>query len=401
MVKSFPMKKGLNRFLFLTSIFLLTPIIVRGQEENTPENLKKWELNGYIKDMVSLNFTPDSTLVDNLIHNRLNFKWYPNENLSIVVEMRNRIFTGDLVKSIPQYSSFIDTNNDYFDLSVIPLDKNNLVMHSMIDRAYVEWTNEHWEIRAGRQRINWGTNVVWNPNDLFNAYSFFDFDYEERPGSDALRVTKYIGFASSVEVAVKMADHHSNLVAAGLWKFNQWNYDFQLLSGVANGDFTLGAGWAGNIGNAGFKGEMTYFTPYENTPGVNTAFLGAFTVDYSFGNSSYLLGSYLFNSDGVTSLNTQSTFLLSNQTLTARNLMPFRHSTIIQYSYQVHPLINTSLAIMNFPGDNALFINPGISMSMTKNLDLSLISQFFLNEDINNDYKAIAKLLFTRIKWSF
>ena len=37
-------------------------------------------------------------------------------------------------------------------------------------------------------------NLVWNPNDLFNAFSFVDFDYEERPGSDALRIQKYTGY---------------------------------------------------------------------------------------------------------------------------------------------------------------------------------------------------------------
>ena len=35
---------------------------------------------------------------------------------------------------------------------------------------------------AGRQRINWGQTFVWNVNDVFNAYSYFDFDYKERPG---------------------------------------------------------------------------------------------------------------------------------------------------------------------------------------------------------------------------
>ncbi|MCG8318265.1 MAG: hypothetical protein MI921_02070 [Cytophagales bacterium] len=40
----------------------------------------------------------------------------------------------------------------------------------------------------GKHRINWGKSYVWNPNDVFNAYSFFDFDYEERRGTDALLI---------------------------------------------------------------------------------------------------------------------------------------------------------------------------------------------------------------------
>ena len=48
-------------------------------------------------------------------------------------------------------------------------------------------------LRIGRQRINWGVNLAWNPNDLFNAYSLIDFDYQERPGSDAIRFQYYMG----------------------------------------------------------------------------------------------------------------------------------------------------------------------------------------------------------------
>lgn len=33
--------------------------------------------------------------------------------------------------------------------------------------------------------------MAWNPNDWFNTYNYFDFDYEERPGTDAIRVRVY------------------------------------------------------------------------------------------------------------------------------------------------------------------------------------------------------------------
>ena len=43
-------------------------------------------------------------LNENLIHNRLNFKGYVNENITFAAEFRNRLFTGDMVKSGNSYS---------------------------------------------------------------------------------------------------------------------------------------------------------------------------------------------------------------------------------------------------------------------------------------------------------
>jgi len=126
----------------------------------------------------------------------------------------------------------------------------------MIDRLYLDYTSGNWQFRVGRQRINWGINTAWNPNDIFNAYSFTDFDYEEKPGSDAILAKYYINYASSIEIAVKAFDDWEKAVAGMLFSWNQWNYDFQLLAGYMQNNLVGGGGWAGNLWNAGFKGEI-------------------------------------------------------------------------------------------------------------------------------------------------
>jgi len=389
-------------FLFMV-LFTLSPAMAQEEEA---EKQKKWSLQGYVKDMATFNFADDSTLIDNLVHNRLNFEWFPNDKITVHIGMRNRVFTGSLVKAFqPYYAEFVDTGNDYFDMSITWADRKNLVIHSVFDRAYIEWVSGSWEITAGRQRINWGTNVAWNPNDLFNAYSYFDFDYEERPGSDALRVVRYLGVASSIEVAATMADSVGAMVAAGMYRFNKGNYDIQFIGGIAKGDVALGGGWAGNLGNAGFKGEMTYFVPFTDRPGIEAAFAASTGIDYSFKNGMYVLGSYLYNSSGGTSLNSGGIFLFSNQTLSARSLIPFRHSALLMGSYQLHPLINSSLSLMSFPGSTALFINPGLTFSLTQGLDLSTIGQLFFMDKPGGTgttkYGALAKLVYVRLKWGF
>ena len=38
-------------------------------------------------------------LNENLLHNRLNFKGYVNDNITFAAELRNRLFTGDMVQA--------------------------------------------------------------------------------------------------------------------------------------------------------------------------------------------------------------------------------------------------------------------------------------------------------------
>src|SRR5690606_16799016 len=165
---------------------------------------KKLTMNGYLKFLQTVQFQEvgETWLTDNILHNRLNFNWYPVEGLRVNAEVRTRLFYGETVKLIPAYKDFVDDNTGYaFDLSAIWADGQSFFLHSIVDRFNVDWSAGDWQVRLGRQRINWGQTFIWNPNDVFNAYSFFDFVYEERPGSDALLVRRYLGATSSVELA--------------------------------------------------------------------------------------------------------------------------------------------------------------------------------------------------------
>lgn len=388
------------RFAILVMVIILSIDNVKAQDDT--DGLRNWAVNGYLKNLLTFNIVDgfDSVMVDNLLHNRLNFKWYAHDNLTLYLEVRNRVFFGDLVETIPNYADFIDVNDDYLDMSVTAVNTDGLIFHSMVDRAYMEWVNNKWEVRLGRQRVNWGVNLVWNPNDLFNAFSYFDFDYEERPGSDALRVKYYTGFASSLEMAVKAADDSEDFTAAALWKFNKQTYDFQVLAGVSQEDIVAGVGWAGNLKDAGFKGELTYFKSLNNGPGNAEVFLASITVDYSFESSLYLHGSVLFNSDGEKDPATGQFLELGSGKLSTKNLSPYKYSTFTQVSYTFHPLITGGVATMYFPGGQAFFINPTFTFSLKENLDLDAIAQLFFDKQ-TGDLDQEAKLLFLRMKWSF
>ncbi len=163
--------------------------------------------NGYITicNPLCLKKSEAEWTSDNLIHNRLNFKWSHRSNsLNVVVEVRNRIISGESVKIIPGYADMIEADNEFINLSSNLSTGNSYIFNSKVDRAYLDFTKEKFQLRVGRQRINWGQCFTWNPNDLFNAYSFLDFDYAEKPGSDAIRLQYYGNNTSTADFAIKL-----------------------------------------------------------------------------------------------------------------------------------------------------------------------------------------------------
>ncbi len=358
---------------------------------------------GYVKSLQSVVFfrvpplTESLMLSDQLFHNRLNLRYYPSDNWTLVAELRNRVFIGDQVQLDP---AFIETlsraSDDFFDLSAGYRNHKGYALHTAIDRLYADFVAGDWEFRLGRQRINWGIGTIWNPNDIFNAYNFTDFDYEERPGSDALRIRHYFGTAASVELAARAADTWASFSGALLLKMHSGTYDWQVLSGLADNHAVFGGGWAGNLGEASFKGEMAWFVPLTEQGQSSVAI--TMGIDYTFENQLYLNGAALFNSLGSGG-GADATDLFSLE-LSARNLYPYKYSVLFQGVYPVSPLLNAGAVVVYSPGKaHALFITPTMTYSIAENWDLDFVFQIFLQkEDI---YRSPVQAGFLRTKWSF
>ena len=399
-----------NCQFYVTYIALMLSVNQCLHAQDTPA----WHFSGYVKNMQTGVFFNDSYpdlaqfklvdtfLMEELIHQRLNAEWDINESFSFHGAIRNRIIAGDFVRSTPDYIESLDEGvNDFFDLAATPVQSGSALWHTAIDRAYLEFVKGNWEVRLGRQRINWGINAFWNPNDLFNAYAFTDFDYEERPGSDAIRVKYYTGFASSVEVAANVSafDSLDAGTIAGLWKFNKKNYDFQLLTGLSNNNFVVGGGWAGNMKEAGFKGEFSWFKSLDDAQ--KDGFTIATGVDYSFKNSLYFQGGYLYNSLGITETSNNAAFSLFTVKLSAKNLYPYKHTFYVQASYPATPLLNTALSVIYSPNkQHFLFLNPVVTYSIKENWDVDLVGQLLFNK-ADEKYTSPLQALFLRLKFSY
>jgi len=391
----------------LAILLLITGFVVKAQEESP------WQLSGYLKYLASYSqvnkayFPPELhsgtsfNNFDQLLHNRFDLRYYKG-GWTGGIGMRTRLFQGASVEQGESFYQGLDQDAGLADLSFLYWKSDEVLMHTIFDRLWLQYEMEKWSFRLGRQRINWGMTSVFNPNDLLNQYNFLDFDYEERPGVDALRVQFFPNFSSQLELAIAPGKEEIN-TAALLYRNNAYLYDFQFIAGFYDAQATLGGGWAGSIGGFGFKGEANYYfeNPQESKSEVLVA---AADVDYVFSNGLYLTLGYLYNQSALTGLGVLAFSNVSDgQVLSPRNPYIYRNTALLSLNYPFNPLINGSLTGMYSPDGNSTIIFPSISYSLSTNWDILVAGQFFLadNDLANQEYDAFANSLFLRLKWSF
>jgi hypothetical protein len=269
------------------------------------------------------------------------------------------------------------------------------VLHTNVERLYAEYNESDLNVRIGRQRINWGITTTWNPNDIFNVYSFLDFDYEERPGVDGGKFQYNISNAFNVELACASTGKRKGDVAALKYALNRWNYDMQLITGWYNEHPTLGAGWAGYIKDAGFKGELQYFfAGKDSTAHLNMALEG----DYMFKKGWYTNIGLLFNNHGL--YKPVRSWDTINLKLSPENLMPTKWNIIFKSAKEINPLLSANMSVLYAPGTNLLIVYPSLQYNAATNLDVNIVWQSFFAE-INNRFEAFNHTCFLRMKWSF
>lgn len=394
MVKSLIWTTDAYRSVFLLCLCVMGFVRAEAQEERKYPRLN---YKGYTKSM-TIFINPDDldflqTL--HLFHNRSEVELQFSEALSIQVHNRNLLYTGNFFFQNDFGKQLEESATDYADLSLLPLDRNGVKMINSLDRAFVQGLHGNLEWRLGRQRINWGLHSIWNPHDIFNAYSFVDFDYEERPGADAAFARYYFGFYTNVQVAYSPADEWKESTIGMLWQTNAGSYDLQALTAYDRGYYVWGLGAAGNIGDQSLKVEGSSFIPEEAGTtewSLAVSFEGTGAKSGIFYNISYLYDS---QTTGGGSLND-----LLQQRIDARNLYPFEHSVLLQALKQINGRLTLNGALVtSFEENWPMYFAPSVSYSLSQNWDLDLFGQIFFEKE--EYFGSPTQLLNVRIKWSY
>ncbi len=403
---------NLNKMLLLLLPF---PVLVFGTilpEPARGQSGDNLHVRGYVQGMplrISADLPEpigDGNWMEYRLQNRINVRWTPSTHVTFHWQMRTRMFAGDLVRDInrwaeeipdfQRYADAIDVDDGLVNMSWLIAEEDRWLLHYIPDRLYLEWNRGDWNVRLGRQRVNWGVNMITNPNDIFNIYSFYDFDYPERPGSDAIRIQRFLGFSSRMELAVSPDRDLENSVAAMLYSFNARGYDIQLIGGYSRERIASGVGWAGNLRDAGLKGEVMFYADIDETDGSRaTNFIVSASIDYMFPNSLFLVTEALYNKEGG-----MDDFSLLAEPLTPDNPSFSRFQFTAQGSYPIHPLVDASLAAIWYPDEQAVYLSPSATWSVITDLDLRVLAQVFISSG-DSAFANAGNVVLASLKYNF
>ncbi len=395
----------MKNLLFLVCLVLVTSFGFAQKKYKLKDHI---QFGGYLKYMqTNLIQNADTILTDNLIHNRLNLKIKLPKNFTFGTGVRIRAFYGEMTKlgiisgnqSGNSYADQLKAYDGILNLERTWVSGNSLVINAIMDRLWLDYSKGNLEVRVGRQRVNWGLNTVWNPNDLFNALNYLDFDYEERPGSDAIRAQYFVGEMSSIDVAYKWAEDPKNNVAAVKYKFNTHTYDIQFLAGKYQQDLAIGTGWAGNIKQAGFKGEGTYFIPYDSLTTATGVLSFSTTLEYGFKKGWSGMVSYLLNSGGTKM--PQNALALNTFAPNAKAMMPNKHTVFLNFMKPISPVFSANIGGFYGFGVNWLIFFPTLTYSIKSNWDIDLVGQMFWGDNMQREFVNQGNGIFLRLKWSY
>lgn len=335
-------------YLLIIFLFALPNCILAQSIDSLTEKKTAYtfSFNGYVKSLNSFNMPilNRPLYYGHLLHNRLNCKM-ESTHLNASVEIRNRLLWNYNPKA---------------------------VLYATTERAWLEYKTKQWSIKGGRQRINWGMNNTWNPNDIFNTYNLFDFDYEERAGTDGLRIHYQNSGMSALEFVIAKSAKENKPKAAIKYNFNASKYDWQWIAGYYRDKFTAGMGWQGSIGETGFKGELQYYFKNKNTKGNLNA---SIELDYITKNGWYFHISGLYNQSGFLEYPKQPTIIKFDNS--PENLMPTRWSILAGCSKEITPIINARLNYIYSPVSNLMVLFPSLSFNIITNFDLDLFWQTY------------------------
>ncbi|MFC2088612.1 hypothetical protein ACFLSX_03345 [Calditrichota bacterium] len=391
---------------------------------NIPLNaqLSDWEYGGYVKNLAAyIDGTYEGLPADigkfkNIFQGRLNLDWYPIYELSFCAQSRHLFTYQKNYYLTTGFFTQLSRSSYYFDLTWEAIEEKDYTYLSEFDRLNMLWSTGDLEITLGRQRIAWGTCLVWNPTDLFNAANILDFDYPERLGTDAVKMQYYIDETSAIEIAFSPGKTAEEVIYAGRYKTNFWNYDFSLLAGWQLNTLRIGGSWAGDIIGGGFRGELVYSKPdikaalpidpalaAFSSPGFipkliidNLYWTAALSYDYTFENSLYLHTEWLYNELGATEKSGSRRI----ETLYTGELSSSRYSLFFEIAYDMTPLFRSDIFFIVNPTDGSWIAAPSFTYSVATNWEIYLLA-FPSEGKSGSEFDGFPAQYFLRAQYSF
>lgn len=299
-------------------------------------------------------------------------------------------------------------NDTWLDADHTISDRDNLYWRHQIYRAWLRYQGERFDLTIGRQRIALGRGRLWNPTDLFNPIPALAIEGGQRIGQDAaVARVRLQPDLWGVLLWSPQDDPDEHRIATRL-EWSSTAIDAALMLARIQRDYTAGADFAANLGDAAVRGEATF----TDLKAGGRIWQAVASVDYTFsiGTGLYLLVEHFYNENLVPEFSVGAvppgtpeeaglSALLASPAIreivnTTRLTSRVRHRTGVSTGYDVTPLLRADLLwIHDWNGPSEAFV-PTLRYQVTSDLELSLGAQLFLGQGSDSEYGDVSNLLF-------
>ncbi len=266
------------------------------------------------------------------------------------------------------------TNRQVADLRWHPVEEEHIQLQHFVDRLYFRQNFLWGSVVAGRQRISWGTGRIWNPTDLFNPINPVSFDKIEKDGADAVSFKYYLGSFTDLQLvynprrargqADNAPDAPDSSNYGARFRTNTAEFDVSVMGGWFDRRTVVGGDFAGNLLEAGVRGEMVYAMKNDDRDAYVRFVLGA---DYQFTSRLYAVIEYLHNGEGKTDRDAYELGRL----FAGEILNTGTDYLYVGGTYLLHPLVVGTYGATFGLGDGSGFVTAGATWSTSDNSSLT------------------------------
>jgi hypothetical protein len=280
-----------------------------------------------------------------------------------------------------------------WDSDKVSVDDDHVYLRHALYRLYVKYFSPEFQAVVGKQAVDWGKMRFYSPMDLFNPLGPIEIERDYRTGVDAVNLTLASDGLSGWNLVIAPG-HDPEHARYGLKYYtNVKSYDLEFIAAQIREDQVIGAAFDGQLGGAGFRGEITQNWQQDEERTFARASLG---IDYNFSEKTYLLFEQLYN--GGHSDNNPAIAFSAKDYLKALSIE--KNLSSLWYQYKFNPSLEANLyLIYDWDGESGV-ANPELKKELTKNTTLDVGAQLFWGED-GGEFGSSNHLYYAQIKWYF
>lgn len=230
-----------------------------------------------------------------------------------------------------------------------------------IYRGYLSYIDEKYLLSIGKQRIPFGVGRVWNPIDIFNPIDSTAIETEKREGTNSLRFEYAIGDLSNLDATISK-DKYALRIKGYM---DHADMALVVLKDNKNKSDIYGYEVSGEFLQTGV--ELRSEGGYKVLENGKDHFEGIFGAEYLFQEPLTILGEYRYNS------------------------LEHSNQTALIVTYEITPLLNSSLLSIYDLKDKSSFVSVRLAYSLADDMTVDIGGMFYEGNNsgfgkFNNSY---------------